>query len=62
MKLDVDNYMHHLDGLDMTEEQKIQYIKDLSAIMQRFVDQAFDSDRKARIMLFWQSSYWSDKT
>jgi|APSaa5957512493_1039668.scaffolds.fasta_scaffold111615_1 hypothetical protein len=45
MKLDVDNYMHHLDGLDMTEEQKIQYIKDLSAIMQRFVDQAFDSDR-----------------
>lgn len=33
-----------MDEYDMTEEQKIEFLHDLAAIMQSFVDQAFGID------------------
>jgi len=47
MTLDVHKYMHFLNDSDMAEEQKIQWLEQISVIVQHFVDLAFDSDQKA---------------
>lgn len=41
MKLDVGKYLHHLDGMDLSEAEKIEYIRTLWLIAQCFVDDAY---------------------
>lgn len=38
MKLDVEKYLHHLDGMDLSEAEKIEFIRTLWLIAQCFVD------------------------
>jgi hypothetical protein len=40
-----EKYLLHLDGMDMSLEQKREYIKDLSKIMKTFVDKAWESTK-----------------
>lgn len=39
----LDRYLGFLDHLDMTVDQKREYLKSLSSVLQTFIDQAFDS-------------------
>jgi hypothetical protein len=41
MTLDVENYLHHLDGMDLSEAEKAEFIRTLWLIAQCFVDDAF---------------------
>lgn len=41
MSLDVEKYRHYLDGYQISEEEKTELIKNVWAIMEGFVDQAF---------------------
>jgi hypothetical protein len=41
MTLDVENYLHHLDGMDLSEAEKSEFIRTLWLIAQCFVDDAF---------------------
>jgi hypothetical protein len=41
MTLDVENYLHHLNGMDLSEAEKIEFIRTLWLIAQCFVDDAF---------------------
>lgn len=41
MKLDVEKYLHHLDGMDLSEAEKIEFIRTLWLIAQCFVDNAY---------------------
>lgn len=41
MKLDVEKYLHHLDGMDLSEAEKIEFIRTLWLIAQCFVDDAY---------------------
>lgn len=34
MTLDVENYLHHLDGMDLSEAEKIEFIRTLWLIAQ----------------------------
>jgi hypothetical protein len=40
MTLDVENYLHHLDGMDLSEAEKAEFIRTLWLIAQCFVDDA----------------------
>ena len=44
MKLDVEKYLHHLDGMDLSEAEKIEFIRTLWLIAQSFVDDAYSGD------------------
>jgi hypothetical protein len=41
MTLVVENYLHHLDGMDLSEAEKAEFIRTLWLIAQCFVDDAF---------------------
>jgi hypothetical protein len=41
MKLDVEKYLHHLDGMDLSDAEKIEFIRTLWLIAQCFVDDAY---------------------
>ncbi|MDT7043963.1 hypothetical protein [Candidatus Nitronereus thalassa] len=41
MKPDIEKYMPYLDEYDLTEDKKVQLIKDVWLIMESFVDQAW---------------------
>lgn len=41
MAIDVHNYLHHFDGYEMTEEQKIDYLRSIEHILQSFVEMAW---------------------
>ena len=41
MRPDLNEFIHHLDGMDMTEEQKTEYIEMLWRITEEFVDYGF---------------------
>ena len=41
MKLDVEKYLHHLDGMDLSKTEKIEFIHTLWLIAQCFVDAAY---------------------
>lgn len=43
MKLDTDKYLHHLDGMDLSETEKIEFIHTLWLIAQCFVDAAYSA-------------------
>jgi len=43
MTLDVENYLHHLDGMDLSEAEKIEFIRTLWLIAQCFVDDAYSA-------------------
>ncbi|WP_144083528.1 hypothetical protein [Hyphomicrobium nitrativorans] len=47
MKLDVEKYLHHLEGMDLSEAEKIEFIRTLWLIAQCFLDDA--SSGKAEI-------------
>lgn len=38
---DIENYLPYLDETDMSEDQKIEFLKALYVVLQSFVDQAF---------------------
>jgi hypothetical protein len=44
MTLDVEKYLSHLDGYDMTHQQKVDFINALQQFAQMFVDAAWDFD------------------
>lgn len=46
MPFDPNHYMHHLDGMDLDEAQKIELIGTLWRIAQCFVDDAFAPETK----------------
>lgn len=41
MIIDVETYLHHLDGMDLSETEKIEFIHTLWLIAQCFVDAAY---------------------
>ncbi|MGE0052946.1 MAG: hypothetical protein AB7S74_01945 [Hyphomicrobium sp.] len=41
MTLDATAYLHHLDGMDLSEAEKIEFIRTLWLIAQCFVDDAY---------------------
>lgn len=41
MSLDITKYLHHFDGYEMTEEQKVDYLRSIERILQSFVDEAW---------------------
>jgi hypothetical protein len=41
MTLDVEKYLHHLDGMDLSEAEKAEFVRTLWLIAQCFVDDAF---------------------
>lgn len=41
MPLDIEKYRHHLDGCDISEEDKTALIQNLWSILEGFVDHAF---------------------
>ena len=41
MTLDPTKYLHHLDGMDLSEAEKIEFIRTLRLIAQCFVDDAY---------------------
>ena len=41
MSLDIRKYRRHVDGFDLTEEQKDDLIRTVWAILESFVDRAF---------------------
>ena len=43
MKLDVEKYLHHLDGMDLSETEKIEFIHTLWLVAQCFVDAAYSA-------------------
>jgi len=45
LKPDIKKYMPYLDEYDLTEDKKVQLIKDVWLLMQSFVDRAFDSSQ-----------------
>lgn len=45
--LDMDKYLPYAENWDMTLEQKREALKSLVVIVQRFVDQAWDTSDKA---------------
>ena len=50
MQLDPTQFVHHLDSFDMSQEQKIEYVRAIIVIMQSFVDRAF-GDAPEQILL-----------
>ena len=44
MMIDVEKYMHYLDGYDMTHKQKVDWLYALQEFAQIFVDVAWDFD------------------
>lgn len=42
MARDVEKYLSHLDGYDMTHQQKVDFINALQEFAQMFVDAAWD--------------------
>jgi hypothetical protein len=44
LRLDVERYRAHLEGLDLTEEQAAEVLKTLWTIVEAFVDEAFGVD------------------
>lgn len=49
MELDVEKYLHHLDGMDLSEAEKIEFIRSLWLIAQCFVDDAYSgNDQRPR--------------
>ena len=44
-----EDYFHHLDGMDITEEKKYEIIEALRFIMQTFVDIGFGNDSTQNI-------------
>ena len=44
MQLDPALYVHHLDGYDMSEDQKIEVVQAVCLMMESFVDLAFRTD------------------
>jgi len=47
MKLYVEKYLHHLDGMDLSEAEKIEFIRTLWLIAQCFVDDAFSESAES---------------
>lgn len=45
MKLDTEKYLHHLDGMDLSEAEKIEFIRTLWLIAQCFVDDAYSRQK-----------------
>jgi hypothetical protein len=43
-QFDAAEYMEHVDDLDLTEEQKVEFLRTLWAIMSAFVELGFDVD------------------
>ena len=41
MQLDTQKYMKHLEGFDLTEAQKVEYIHNLAKVLQSWMDKAF---------------------
>lgn len=41
MLIDPDRYRHHLDAFDMTEEAKLDFMRAVWSILERFVDDAW---------------------
>ena len=41
MSIDIKNYLHHFDGCEMSEEQKIDYLRSIECILQSFIDEAW---------------------
>ena len=44
MTLDVEKYLHHLDGMDISDAEKAEFIRTLWLIAQCFVDDAYSGD------------------
>lgn len=44
LRLDVERYRAHLEGLDLTEEQAAEVLRTLWGIVEAFVDEAFGVD------------------
>lgn len=44
LSFDAQKYMHHADGLDLTDAQKIEFLRTLWTIMSAFVDLGFGVD------------------
>lgn len=49
-KFDYDEFMPDLDGYDMTEEQKKQFLDDLWMMMEYVVEMAWETDPVSLIM------------
>ena len=43
MTFDATKYLHHLDGMDLSEAEKIEFIRTLWLIAQCFVDDAYSA-------------------
>lgn len=43
MQHDLEKYRHYLDQYDLTDDEKDRFILDVHAIMEAFVDRAFNS-------------------
>lgn len=50
MALNYEEYWHYLDGCDMTDEQKREFLDTLYLFMQSFVDQAWGIDSVQLVM------------
>jgi hypothetical protein len=49
MTLDVKKYFHHLDGMDLSEAEKIEFIRTLWLIAQCFVDDAYSGNAEPNV-------------
>lgn len=50
MQIDPSQFMHHLESFEMSEAQKIDYVRAIILVMQSFVDRAF-GDAPEQILL-----------
>lgn len=50
MQLDPTQFLHHLESFEMSEAQKIDYVRAIILVMQSFVDRAF-GDAPEQILL-----------
>lgn len=50
MRLDPEKYRKYVDNFDLTEEEKLQLMEQVWAIMESFVDRAFGESPEQAIM------------
>lgn len=50
MKQDLEQYMHHLESLDLPKAEKVALIEVVCSITERFVDLAFGCDPEQQVL------------
>ena len=50
MSVELSTYLHHFQEYDMTDEQKMDYLRSIETIMQGFVDEAFGMETSQLIL------------